>query len=343
MKEVCERCAGAITCVIMLAVLVSCEEPVDETVSAAALRGEVEAWRAERLAALTADDGWLTVVELAWLEPGENRVGSGPDAAVVLPAEKAPPAVGSFVLEGDAVTFQAAPGVSGVEVIEPGTPAAPAEPADSESGEAAAAPAPLEPGPLAPGRTIRVATGAGGAPTVLGLGGLRFFVIERSGRFGIRVKDPDSPARRGFEGLDYFPVDPDWRVEARFVPHAEPKTVPVPNVIGTVYDEPSPGVAEFQIDGETHRLDVIGEAYEGEMFFVFGDATNGKGTYGGGRFLYAPVPGDDGRMVLDFNRAYNPPCAFTAFATCPLPPPGNDLPVAVEAGEMAYHGPGGHA
>ena len=133
------------------------------------------------------------------------------------------------------------------------------------------------------------------------------------------------------------------QVEARFEPHEEPRTIPVPNIIGTVYDEPSPGVAVFRLDGATHRLDVIGEPADGELFFVFGDETNGTTTYGGGRFLYAPVPDEQGRMVLDFNRAYSPPCAFTAFATCPLPPRGNDLPVAVEAGEKAYHGPGGHA
>lgn len=305
-----------------------CGAPEPDPAAAAAHRGEVEAWRAERLAGLTAEDGWLTVVELAWLEPGDNRVGSGPDAAVVLPAERAPTEVGSFVLDGEAVTFRAAPGVAGVAVIEPGG--------------AASAEEPVAAGPLAPGGEIAVATAAG-AETVLGLGGLRFFVIERSGRFGVRVKDPDSPARRGFTGLDWFAVDPAWRIEARFVPHAEPKTIPVPNVIGTVYDEPSPGVAEFRLDGRVHRLDVVGEPAGGEMFFVFGDETNGETTYGGGRFLYAPVPDARGRMVLDFNRAYSPPCAFTAFATCPLPPPGNDLPVAVEAGEMAYHGPGGHA
>jgi hypothetical protein len=286
----------------------------------AAHRREVEAWRAERVERLTAEDGWLTVVELAWLEEGDNPAGSQPDAVVVLPADQAPTAVGTFTLRGGAASFRAAPGTNGVEVVAGGAP-----------------------GPLAPGAELALATDAAGEPTVLGLGGLRFFVIDRAGRLGVRVKDPDSPARRGFAGLDYFPIDPAWRVEARFEPHAEPKTIPVPNIIGTVYDEPSPGVAVFRLDGATHRLDAIGEPADGELFFVFGDETNGTTTYGGGRFLYAPVPDEQGRMVLDFNRAYSPPCAFTAFATCPLPPRGNDLPVAVEAGEKAYHGPGGHA
>lgn len=323
------RPLAALAAALALVLAAGCGAPEYDAVAAAAHRGEVEAWRAERLAGLTAEDGWLTVVELGWLEPGDNRVGSGPDAAVVLPAERAPTEVGGFVLDGEAVTFHAV--VGGVEVVEPGGAAS----AAPESAPAA--------GPLAPGAEVAVATDAAGAPTVLGLGGLRFFVIERSGRFGVRVKDPDSPARRGFEGLDYFAVDPAWRVEARFEPHEEPKTIPVPNVLGTINDEPSPGVAVFRLGGATHRLDVVGEPAGGEMFFVFGDRSNGKSTYGGGRFLYAPVPDAEGRMVLDFNRAYSPPCAFTAFATCPLPPPGNDLPVEVEAGEMAYHGPGGHA
>jgi len=292
----------------------------DDAATAAAHRREVEAWRADRVARLTADDGWLSVVELAWLEEGDNPAGSQPDAVVVLPADQAPTEVGVFTLSDGAVRFRAAPGAAGVEVV---------------AGDA--------PGPVPPGRELALATDAAGAPTVLGLGGLRFFVIDRAGRLGVRVKDPDSPARRGFTGLDYFPIGVGWRVEARFEPHAEPKTIPVPNIIGTVYDEPSPGVAVFRLDGATHRLDAIGEPAGGELFFVFGDATNGVATYGGGRFLDAPVPAADGRMVLDFNRAYNPPCAFTAFATCPLPPRGNKLPVAVEAGEKDYHGPGGHA
>ena len=298
--------------------LAGCGEEPDD-LEPAAHRQEIEAWRAERVAGLTAEQGWLSVIELAWLEDGDNPVGSEPDAVVVLPADKAPTEVGTFTLAGGEVAFRAAPGGGGVEVVSGG-----------------------EPGAAAPGRELALATDAAGEPTVLGLDGLRFYVIDRAGRLGVRVKDPDSPARSGFVGLDYFPIDRAWRVEARFEPHTEPKTIPVPNIIGTVYDEPSPGVVVFRLDGRTYRLDAIGEPSDGELFFVFGDATNGESTYGGGRFLYAPVPDAEGRMVLDFNRAYNPPCAFTAFATCPLPPRGNDLDVAVEAGELAYHGPGGH-
>jgi len=316
----CSRRGALLLPFVLALAAAGCGDAPEDPAPAVAHRREIETWRAERTAGLTAEDGWLSVVELAWLERGDNPVGSEPDAVVVLPADKAPTEVGVFSVADGEVSFRAAPGVTGVEVVSGG-----------------------EPGPVAPGRELALAADAEGEPTVLGLAGLRFYVIDRAGRLGVRVKDADSPARRGFVGIDYFPVDLAWRVEARFEPHDEPKTIPVPNVIGTVSDEPSPGVAVFRLDGATYRLDAIGEPADGELFFVFGDATNGQTTYGGGRFLYAPVPDDEGRMVLDFNRAYNPPCAFTAFATCPLPPRGNDLEVAVEAGERAYHGPGGHA
>jgi uncharacterized protein (DUF1684 family) len=167
-----------------------------------------------------------------------------------------------------------------------------------------------------------------------------FYPISRQGKLAIRVKDPESEARRSFRGLEYFPVDSSWRVEARVEPPADAGRISVPNVLGTDTSEASPGTLVFERGGATYRLRPVLEEGETDWFVIFGDATNGRDTYGAGRFLYV-APAKDGRTVIDFNKAYNPPCVFTDYATCPLPPPGNRLPIRVEAGEKEYgHGGG---
>ena len=153
----------------------------------------------------------------------------------------------------------------------------------------------------------------------------------------MRLKDLHSDFRRKFQGLKWFPVKPELRVTARFVARAKPTSLEVPSIIGVTEAMPSPGTAEFELNGKTFRLDPVLEPGASRLFFIFRDATSGHGTYGAGRFLYAEPP-RDGTIVLDFNKAYSPPCAFTPYATCPLPPPQNRLPIAIEAGEMH----GGH-
>jgi uncharacterized protein (DUF1684 family) len=153
---------------------------------------------------------------------------------------------------------------------------------------------------------------------------------------GVRVKDRESDALKAFHGLDNYPIQPAWRIEARFEPYDPPKKVQVPNVLGQVADEPSPGAVVFDWQGKTYRLDALGDPKEG-LSFIFADQTNGKETYGAGRFLDTE-PVKDGKVVVDFNKAYSPPCAFTAFATCPLPPAQNKLALRVEAGEKKYAG-----
>jgi uncharacterized protein (DUF1684 family) len=161
-------------------------------------------------------------------------------------------------------------------------------------------------------------------------------VIERGGRFGIRLRDLDNPARVAFKGLRWFAVDEGYQVTARFMPYSTLKMIPVQNVLGETEMMPSPGFALFEREGKEHRLEgVFEEPGATQLFFIFKDATSGKETYPGGRFLYSDLA-RNGHLVLDFNRAYNPPCAFTAYATCPLPPPQNWLELRVEAGELAY-------
>ena len=172
-----------------------------------------------------------------------------------------------------------------------------------------------------------------GSPDVLRVGNLSLFVIQRGSRFGVRLKDKDSEARRKFAGTHWFPVAEEYRVTAKFVPYTPPKTIAVPNILGDVEQEDSPGYAEFTLKGRQLRLDPVSEG--DVLFFIFKDLTAGKETYPPGRFLYADLP-KNGEVILDFNQAVNPPCAFTPYATCPLPPAQNYLPVRIEAGELRY-------
>ncbi len=276
---------------------------VDAAIDVAHVR-DVDSWRREREGRLIADGGWLTVAGLFWLKPGANRFGADASNDIVLPAHSAPAFAGSFVLDGRRV---------GVDVL----PGAAVALAGKPVGKAA----------------LKADTG-GADPDVLSLGALTMQIIDRGNRLGVRLKDMRSPARRAFKGLRFFSVKRQYRISARFVPHAKPKTLDVPTVIpGVTETITGPGVVTFDIDGKSVRLEPVLEPGSTELFFIFRDKTAGKTTYGGGRFLYADMP-RDGFVVLDFNKAYSPPCAFTAHATCPLPPEQNRLPVAIEAGEM---------
>lgn len=268
---------------------------------------EVERWRTARLNRLTGPEGWLTVVGLHWLEPGGNPVGADDSNVVALPSGRAPDRVGAIVLEDGRATFVPDPGS---EVRHGGEPLA---------------------GPL-PLRDDR-----DGPPTVLEVGSLRFHVIRRfEDRLAVRVRDPESPARGAFHGIEHYPVDDRWRFEGRFEPYEPPRVSQVPTVLDVPELYPTPGAVAFQHEGATHRLDAFLESGETDLFIVFADLTTGKETYGGGRYLYAKPPDELGTIAVDFNRAYNPPCVFTAHATCALPLPQNRLPFRVEAGEKRY-------
>ncbi len=182
-------------------------------------------------------------------------------------------------------------------------------------------------------------------PTVTRIGTLSFTAIKRSDkngdRYGIRVKDAQSASRKLFKGLQYFPSNPDYRVEAKFEPYQPARKISITNVLGMTSDEVSPGALVFTLKGKTYRIDPILEQGEKDLFIIFKDATSGKETYGAARYLYATPPDANGKTVVDFNHAYNPPCAFTPYATCPLPPPQNRLAVRIEAGEKKYAG--GHS
>jgi uncharacterized protein len=267
-------------------------------------RAEIEKHRKDRVEELTAPNGWLAVRGLFWLRDGANTAGSDPGSDVRLPARTAK-RIGVFTLAGDTITFTADPSAS-----------------------VASAGAPVKTMTLDPRKGE-----AGGVVT----DGVTLFAIRRGARLGLRMYDPDSPQRTTFEGLKYFPLDPAYRVRAKFVPHEQPKRIPIPNVLGTIGQMESPGYVEFAVQGQTYRLEPVYETSERkDLFFIFKDLTSRTDTYEAGRFLHAPLP-VDGFVDLDFNRAYNPPCAFTEFATCPLPPKQNQLQVAIPAGELRFH------
>lgn len=265
----------------------------------------IESWQKDRVESLKNESGWLTLVGLYWLEEGENLFGSDPGTNnVILPEGKAPAVAGALLRRGSSVRVRTEPGAGITSGGQPVT-------------------------------ELELASDAGGEPTILELGTLSFFVIERQDRIGVRIKDKASPTLVSFHGLDFFPVRPEWRIDARFEPYAPPKKVAVPNVLGQVTMSDSPGSVVFEREGKTWRLDTLGSVDDG-LSLIFADATNGKETYGAGRFLELG-PLRDGKVEVDFNTAYNPPCAYSAFATCPLPPEQNKLKaLAVTAGERKF-------
>ncbi len=188
--------------------------------------------------------------------------------------------------------------------------------------------------------SIELASDLTSEPTVLQSGSLSFYLIERVGKLGVRVRDSENPHRKNFTGLQYFPIDDSWVVDARFEPYSPHKKVPIINILGMQEDMDAPGALVFTHDGKEYRLDALLEdPADKELFIMFADGTSGKETYGAGRFMYVPLPSKDSVVRLNFNKAYNPPCAFNMFATCPLPPPQNKMmSVRVEAGEKTYAG-----
>jgi uncharacterized protein (DUF1684 family) len=276
-----------------------------------AYKAEIEKYRKDRIAELTAPNGWLAVQGLFWLHDGANPAGSDPASEIKLPA-RAPKKAGVFTLKDKTVSFTAEAGA----------------------------------GATAEGKPVDTFTfdPRKGEQSAVTFNGVTLFVIRRSDKIGLRMLDPDSDARTHFDGLTYFPLDAKYHVTATFTPNEKPKTVQVPNVLGQLVPMESPGKVDFTIDGKPYSLEPVYETSKHEdLFFIFKDLTSRTETYGAGRFLHTPLP-KDGAVDLDFNRAYNPPCAFTDFATCPLPVKENQLAVRIPAGELRWaHGIAAHS
>jgi uncharacterized protein (DUF1684 family) len=263
-------------------------------------RNEIAAWQQHRDKGLRSPDGWLTLVGLFWLQPGDNTIGSGEGNDFVLPAGSAPSAVARIRLDDGTVTLT---NLSGDRLQVNHKPVA---------------------GPV-------VLNYIGDNLDTVTVDRISFFVIQRGERLALRARDKQNPVLEHFTGMKYFPVNPEYRIEAKFIP--DEHKIPVPNILGETEMEISPGVVEFSLQGHTFHMRPI---YEGKtLFFIFKDLTSKTETYPAGRMLNTPLP-VDGKVVLDFNRSYTPPCTFTPYATCPLPPKENVLGVRIEAGELRY-------
>jgi uncharacterized protein (DUF1684 family) len=260
---------------------------------------EINRWKGKRLKRLKSENGWLNLAGLFWLEEGANTIGSDSSNSIIFP-DKSPPRLGKYILENRQVSFIPEPGA---EVLLEGKPI----------------------------EELEIKTDKTGKPTLLETGSLAWFIIERGDQFGIRLRDYEHPSINQLTHIESFPANPAWKIEARFEAYEEPRELLIPTIIGTVEKNMCPGILRFNVNGVQQEF--YPAAAGKRLFVIFADETSALETYGGGRFLYLDKPDKRGLVTIDFNKAFNPPCAFTKFATCPLPPRENFLTVRIEAGE----------
>jgi uncharacterized protein (DUF1684 family) len=269
---------------------------------------EIKDWQQKRLQGLKNKNGWLSLAGLFWLEEGKNTFGSDKGNDLVITEVKAPAHIGTFFWEKDEVRFTASKEATVLHQ-------------DKSVSE------------------VKLENDEKGNPTVLQCGSLSWYIIKRGNRLGVRLKDSEHPRISKLEKIDSFPIDTQWRIEAVLERFEQPRKVTIPNVLGMEEQEEVLGALVFKIKGKEYRLLPLGDK---DLFVIFGDETNGEETYGGGRFLSVAEPDSQGRTIIDFNKAVNPPCVFSEYATCPLPPQENQLKVRVTAGEKMVEGLGHH-
>jgi uncharacterized protein len=277
----------------------------NDTLDINAYRAEIEQWHQERIEDLKGNNGWLNIAGLFWLKEGVSTFGSDESNDIVFPKDKIQSKAGLFLLHNGVVTMTSLPEV---EIL---------------SGDK-----PLKTGIIFHPDSTR--------QPKLSYGSLQWFIIKRDDQFGVRLRDFKSTSIEEFHGIDRYEVDPEFRAEAILEVPPMSKKIDITNVLGQTTAQDSPGTLVFTIKGKEYRLDALMEGEE--LFVIFGDPTNENETYPSGRYVYAKKPGADGKTILDLNKAYNPPCAFTPHATCPLPPKQNVLPLAITAGEKNYKG-----
>ena len=281
----------------------SCKNETLEAKGSPEYIDEINKWDQHRLERLKADDGWLNLVGRTWLKPGENKFGSTKDNDVLIESDKVPDYMGVFIFQDSTVTMKVN---NGVDILYNGNPV-----------------------------KEMVMIGDGNKDmTVFQYGPIKWNLIVRNELYGIRFRDLESEFVKSFKGIERFPVNEDWRIEAKYEAYDPPKKMSVPNVLGQIDEEPSPGAIVFTKDNQTYRLDAIDA--DDNLWFIFADGTSGEETYGGGRFLYADKADSNGIVIVDFNKAYDPPCVLTKFATCPLPPKQNYISLRITAGEKMY-------
>ena len=266
---------------------------------------EIKQWDQKRAERLKADDGWLNLVGRTWLKQGENKFGSSKENDVIVESGKVPANMGVFIFHDSTVIMKVN---DGVEVLFNGIPVK---------------------------EMFMIGDGKKDM-TVFQCGPIKWNLIVRDTLYGIRFRDLESEAVKNFIGIKRFPVNEDWKVSADFEAYNPPKKISVPNVLGQIDEEPSPGAIVFTKENQTYRLEAVDAG--DRLWFIFADGTSGEETYGGGRFLYTDKADSTGKVIVDFNKSYNPPCVLTKYATCPLPPKENYIKLRITAGEMMWEG-----
>ena len=285
-----------------LFISLSCTEKEPDPKGTPEYIAEIQQWHQKRIERLKRDTGWLNLVGLYWLKEGENSFGSSEENDIKFP-DNSPPKIGTIILKDSLLTFKSA---DGVDVLNNDIKVTDLELKDDLTG----------------------------TRTTLATGSLRWYIIKRGERYGIRLRDVESPILKEFKDIDIYPINEDWRIEATFIPYDPPKQILIPNILGTTEEDNSPGSLSFTKNGKNYKLDAI-KSRSG-FFIIFADETSGKETYGAGRFLYTDEPDSNNIVTLDFNISYNPPCVFTKYATCPLPPKQNYLHLKITAGEKMW-------
>src|SRR5436190_482393 len=295
--------AGGMLALILLATThAACTRPARRSqVDPAAYSKEISEWREKRWADLKGESGWLTLVGLFWVKAGDNKFGREAESDIVIANANVPPHAGVLSVKN---------GVVGFSATQPGFTLD-----DKEI------------------KTVELKSDDDAKPTVLHLSSLSFQIIKRGEKLGLRVKDSQNSDRLNFRGTEFYPADLKWRIDGQFERYNPPKPMPITNALGMETAESSPGAIKFTVEGQEYRLDAVTEKDEPRFFMIIADKTSGKETYPAGRYLYVDPPDASGHVIIDFNKAYSPPCAFTKFATCPLPPRQNRLPFAIPAGE----------
>ncbi len=292
--------------VILLSFLIfsffSCEEGKTVRVSDK-YKTEIENWHNKRITNLKKETGWLNLVGLFWLKEGENNFGSDASNDIQFPSDQSPAFIGKIVKKDSVITTSINENVNVTFNDKPV-------------------------------KKIVMKNDISGDPTILSLNSLRWFIIKRGEKYGVRLRNLEAKLLTEFEGIERFPINKKWKIQAKYVAFDKPKKIAIPTIIGTIEDEEIFGTLNFAIDNKEYSLSPT-PAGKG-LFIVFADLTSGAETYGGGRFLYVDGPDSNNNVILDFNKAYNPPCAFTKYATCPLSPDENKLRVEITAGEKNY-------
>jgi len=290
-----------ITSLLFLGLIVIASVPDDSD----AFYKEVEEWHQRRINALTSETGWLTLAGLFWLEQGDNTFGSASDNDLIFP-EDMPKYMGSFNLQDSIVTLTVNENISILN--------------DSLSVT-----------------KMKLINDHHEDRTDLSYGSYSWYILKRQDKYGIRLKNSAHQRLKNFTGIDRFPVDIKWRVKAHLEKYDPPKNIKVANVLGQVSEMSSPGKLHFKFDGKEYTIDPFSSS-PGRYWIIFGDKTNEIETYGAGRYLYIDAVDENGETYIDFNQSYNPPCAFTPYSTCTLPPRQNILDLRVTAGEKSWHG-----